>query len=62
MSDEKNREGQEYEEPSLLDLEDVAGGAAAEGACSTSGSGSLCTGGCGTSGSSVIEDELQRDP
>lgn len=59
MADErepKNPE-QEYEEPSLLDLEDVAGGAVAEGACSTSGSGPLCDGGCGTSGSSVVAEE-----
>lgn len=55
MADEtKNKDGEQYEEPSMLDLEDVAGGLA-EGACATSGSGSLCTGGCGTSGSSLIE-------
>lgn len=58
MADEnKTPEGQDYEEPSLLDLEDVAGGAAAEGACNTSGSGSLCTGGCNTSGSSLLAQD-----
>lgn len=48
----------DYEDPSLLDIEDVAGGRALEGACSTSGSGSLCTGGCGTSGSSAPAEKL----
>lgn len=55
---ETPNQSEDYEEPSLLDLEDVAGGAAAEGACNTSGSGHLCTGGCNTSGSSILADEL----
>jgi hypothetical protein len=61
MADEKEREGreegQEYEEPTLVDLEDVAGGAAAQGPCGTSGSGSQCDGGCLTGGSAVIEEQ-----
>ena len=57
MADEERAQGQnqEYEEPSLVDLEDVAGGGEdMMGVCDTGGSGS-CTS-CDTGGSAVLED------
>lgn len=46
----------QYVEPSLLDLEEVAGGNEGAG-CRTSGSGSVCAkDGCFTGGSALIEE------
>ena len=60
MADEESKppqdEKQEYEEPSLLDLEDVAGGMEETmGVCDTGGSGSTCTS-CDTGGSGLVEE------
>jgi hypothetical protein len=58
MADQESRsqeQNQEYEEPSLVDLEDVAGGGEEMmGVCDTGGSGSTCTS-CDTGGSALIE-------
>ena len=50
MADETRNETpeHEYEEPSLADLEDVAGGLDEQGSCGTGGS-------CSTGGSSELE-------
>lgn len=48
MADETRNESQDYEEPSLTDLEDVAGGLDETGSCGTGGS-------CHTGGSAELE-------
>jgi len=57
MADDKvTSDFEEYEEPSLVDLEQVSGGAADAGGCWTGGSGSSCDG-CYTGGSTSIEEQ-----